>query len=219
MTMTDVSPVIALQYPPEDAEPMISADRLLPLVDATVPVYPDMKEPAIPGYQEILALSSVMLGYPDDELCNGRSEIVSALDAVPSSHPKTCLEHFARWWKDADPGQMRIHYVTTFDTRRGSALYVTYASCRDTALRGPALHAMKQLYTSYGYRPTEEELPDYLPTVCQFAALAPAEGALQALAMSYAGVEEIRDSLAAQKSPYSHILDAIASIIEKGVRP
>jgi len=191
---------------------------LLPLVDPTIPVYPEMREPTVPGYQEILALSSVMLGYPDDELCGERSEIVAAVDAVPSSHPKTCLGHFARWWVDADPGQMRIHYVTTFDTRRGSALYVTYASCRDTVLRGPALHAMKQLYTSYGFTPTEEELPDYLPTVCQFAALAPTEGALQALAMSYEGVEEIRGALAVQRSPYSHVLDAIAAIIEKGIQ-
>ena len=200
-----------------DAE-MSRGDDLLPLVGPTVPMYPEMREPTIPGYREALALSSVMLGYPDDELCAGRPEISSALEAVPSSHVKNHLAEFARWWADADPAKMRADYVTTFDTRRGSALYVTYASCRDTALRGPALHAMKQLYHAYGFTPTEEELPDYLPTVCQFAALAPTKGALQALAMAYEGVEEIRGALVAQKSPYAHILDAIAAIIEKGVR-
>jgi len=189
------------------------------LSEPSPPTYPQMREPTIPSYADILAVASVLLGYPDDDLCQARSQIAQVLDSLPSSHPKTRLVEFTRWWVDADPDQLRQDYVATFDTRRGCALYVTYASCRDTALRGPALHAMKQLYRANGFQPAEDELPDYLPTVCQFAALAPIEGALEALGYSYEGVREIHDGLIAQKSPYALVLDAIATIIEKGVRP
>ena len=175
-------------------------------------------EPAIPGITEVFVLISIMLGYPDEELCESREAIKQALTVIPpSSAQRECLE-FATWWVAVDPARLREDYVATFDTRRRSALYVTYNAYRDTDQRGVALYDMKQLYRSYGFRPTDEELPDYLPTVCQFAALAPTDGGLEALRLSRVGVHGIRQALIKQKSVYAHLLTAIEYIIEKGVK-
>ncbi|MCL2471781.1 MAG: nitrate reductase molybdenum cofactor assembly chaperone [Propionibacteriaceae bacterium] len=178
-----------------------------------------VQEPDLPGYKDALVLASVMLGYPDESLCLQRVSICQAVDQLPPSSVATCLKEFGRWWVDADPGLLRQDYVTTFDTRRGAALYVTYLDHGDNGTRGVALYDLKHLYRTYGFQPSDEELPDYLPTVCQFAALAPLEGALNALVMARAAVLGIHRNLAKSKSPYAHILAAIETIIEKGVQP
>ncbi|MCL2483607.1 MAG: nitrate reductase molybdenum cofactor assembly chaperone [Propionibacteriaceae bacterium] len=178
-----------------------------------------VQEPDVPGYKDALALASVMLGYPDDSLCLQRASICQAVDQLPASSVATSLRTFAHWWVDADPFQMRQDYVTTFDTRRGAALYVTYLDHGDNGTRGVALYDIKHLYRANGFQPSDEELPDYLPTVCQFVALAPLEGALNALVMAREAVIGIHRNLARARSPYAPILAAIETIIEKGVQP
>jgi len=110
-------------------------------------------------------------------------------------------------------------YVATFDTRRSSTLYMTYLSCGDTRERGQALLDFKQLYRSVGFVPTDDELPDFLPTICQFAALAPQDVALEAWKMARLGIDYVREALVKQASPYAHILAAIAMIVEKELEP
>ena len=176
-------------------------------------------QPAIPGLTEVLVLASLMLGYPDEDLCQLRQEIQQAVTVIPSSKAQKELLEFCSWWVHCDPARLREDYVATFDTRRRTALYVTYSAYRDTDQRGVALYDMKQLYRSYGFQATDEELPDYLPTVCQFVALAPVEAGSEALKLSAQGVRGIHEALIKQKSEYAHLLAAIDYVIEKGVKP
>lgn len=177
------------------------------------------EEPAVAGYADVLALASVMLGYPDEPLCAQRSAVCAAVEGLPGSAAKKELLGFARWWTKADPRDLQKAYVETFDTQRGNTLYVTYCEHGDSRSRGGALFDLKQLFRTYGFEPTDEELPDYLPTICQFAALAPLVGALEALAAARTAVASIHASLVAQASPYAHVLAAIKAIIDKGVKP
>src|SRR5262249_33750154 len=59
------------------------------------------------------------------------------------------------------------------DLRRRSALYLTYYRHGDTRRRGMALLAFKTAYRAAGLEPADAELPDYLPVVLDFAAVAP----------------------------------------------
>jgi len=166
--------------------------------------------------RDLLALAAVMLAYPDDALCSSRGDVVTALAGLPASKPAKLLAGFADWWAGADPAALRLEYVDTFDNRRRTALYVTYAVHGDERTRGQALYDLKQLYAEAGFETDTDELPDYLPMVCQFAALAPAEAGLAALGMARDGVQSVRQALEARGSKYGDVLAAIAWIIQKG---
>jgi len=98
------------------------------------------------------------------------------------------------------------HYVQTFDLRRRCALYLTYYRYGDTRKRGLAMLAFKTAYRDAGFIPREDELPDYLPMVLDFAAHA---GRGQRLLRGRrADLELLRRALAAAGSPYQDVVVA-----------
>ncbi len=155
---------------------------------------------------DLLALASVMLGYPDDRLCQSRARLADALAGLPASPAKSHLARFADWWLTMPPAELRQIYVATFDSRRGCSLDVTYSTCGDQRTRGQALHDVLSLFHSAGLEPATEELPDHLPTICQFAAMAPPPAARQALQVARAAAQGIHQGLAKQHSGYEPVL-------------
>lgn len=190
---------------------------------AAPPTSYKLREPNIPGYTDILAIASILLGYPDAALCEQRTAIYAVVAALPASPAQKALRKFTDWWAggspSASPQALRENYVATFDQQRNNALYVTYFAHADARSRGSALYGLKQLYRAAGFVPAGDELPDYLPTVCQFAALAPLDEALTALAAAREAVYAVQQNLASQGSPYADLFTAVQIIIEKGVRP
>jgi nitrate reductase delta subunit len=133
--------------------------------------------------------------------------------ALPPSGPARRLVGFGQWFLAADPADLRVDYVQTFDHRRRQALYVTFASAGETRRRGAALLAFQRLYAASGYRARADELPDYLPTVLQFAALAPAADSAAALELARPGIESIGRSLLAAGSPWAPLLAAVTELL------
>jgi nitrate reductase molybdenum cofactor assembly chaperone NarJ/NarW len=107
------------------------------------------------------------------------------------------------------PTEVAQHYVATFDLRRRCALYLTYPRYGDTRKRGMSLLAFKNAYRSAGFAPSEEELPDYLPLVLDFAALTPKGEAL--LHAHRADLELIRRALDQAGTPYADVLTAVCA--------
>jgi len=108
-----------------------------------------------------------------------------------------------------DPSAVAEHYVATFDLRRRCALYLTYYRYGDTRKRGMSLLAFKNSYRSAGYVPADQELPDYLPMVLDFAALTPRGTAL--LHAHRADLELLRRALHQAQTPYAGLLDAVCT--------
>ena len=63
--------------------------------------------------------------------------------------------------------------MQTFDLDKRSALYLTFYSLGDRRDRGLALLRLKKLYRAAGLPLEGSELPDYLPVMLEFAAVAP----------------------------------------------
>ena len=152
-----------------------------------------------------LLLISELLQYPDDELLARREELTADSPSEP-------LTRFLAWFRDAEPVTLAQHYVETFDLRRKSSLYLTYYLHGDTRRRGMALLTLKQTYRASGLVPPEDELPDYLPLVCEFAAIAGRRGE-SPLRRHRAGIELIRTALHDAGSPYADVLDALAALL------
>lgn len=158
-------------------------------------------------------LASVLLQYPTAALFEGLDE----LDAFAAgTSPKSARQAFGRFlaWLRATPSdQVAQHYVETFDLRRRCALYLTYYRYGDTRKRGMAMVIVKTAYRDAGYVPDEDELPDYLPMVLDFAALCPRGARL--LNGYRADLELLHRGLIKAESPYADVVSAVAAGLPK----
>lgn len=158
-------------------------------------------------HAERLKLLSLLLQYPRDELLAARAELAAAGDR------RGPVRRFLEWWLREDPRELRAAYVETFDFTRRNSLYLTYHVHGDRRQRGVALLRLKQRYASAGLDLVDDELPDYLPVMLEFAALAPADVGLAALAEARDAIELIRASLHDAGSPYALLLDGVAALL------
>jgi nitrate reductase molybdenum cofactor assembly chaperone NarJ/NarW len=156
-------------------------------------------------------LLSVLLRYPDERLVAARDELAAAVAALPRSPEKPPLERFLAHLARATPRELEQGYVETFDLRRRTSLYLTYYLHGDTRKRGMSLLRLKRLYAAAGLELAREELPDYLPLVLEFAALAPEGAGETVLRQHRPSLELLRASLHAAGSPYAHLLDAVCA--------
>ncbi|TMR22956.1 nitrate reductase molybdenum cofactor assembly chaperone [Nonomuraea zeae] len=109
------------------------------------------------------------------------------------------------------PGELAAHYVETFDLQRRCCLYLTYYTDGDTRRRGLSLAALKARYRTAGWELMEDELPDYLPVMLEFAALDPSGQAL--LEEHRAGLELLLAALAERDSPYELVIGTVCAAL------
>ena len=150
-----------------------------------------------------LKLLSLLLQYPTEELLAARTALADEARGGP-------VRRFLAWWCAREPAELRRAYVETFDFTRCNSLYLTYHVHGDRRQRGIALLRLKQRYAAAGLDLLDGELPDYLPVMLEFAALAPEDIGVAALAESRDAIELLRASLHDANSPYAWLLDAVA---------
>lgn len=157
-------------------------------------------------------IASTLLVYPDDRFLERRGELeaIAAKLAAPLRDP---LIEFFSTTAQMTLDEIQRHYVEIFDMRRRCSLFLTSWTHGDTRNRGMALVYFKEVYKDAGIVMTDEELPDHLAVVLEFAALVdPVEGNLL-LAEHRAPIELIRDALHAANSFYASVLDAIVATL------
>ncbi|MFG1703986.1 nitrate reductase molybdenum cofactor assembly chaperone [Nonomuraea sp. M3C6] len=110
---------------------------------------------------------------------------------------------------DLGPGELAAHYVETFDLQRRCCLYLTYYTDGDTRRRGQSLAALKQRYRTAGWDLMDDELPDFLPVMLEFAALDPSGAAL--LREHRTGLELLLAALKDRDSPYAHVIGTVCA--------
>jgi nitrate reductase delta subunit len=152
-------------------------------------------------------LGSVLLQYPTCALFQGLDELEAAARGLGQKPAREALTRFLGWLRVTDPSEVAAHYVQTFDLRRRCALYLTYYRYGDTRKRGMAMVVIKAAYRDAGFTPSEDDLPDYLPMVLDFAALAPRGERL--LHSHRADLELLRRALAKADSPYADVVSAV----------
>ncbi|WP_367319969.1 nitrate reductase molybdenum cofactor assembly chaperone [Streptomyces sp. HUAS ZL42] len=154
---------------------------------------------------------SLLLAYPDDQL---EQRLTLALK-VAATQPRTVggpLVRFAEHAGRIPLPDLAADYVATFDHRRRCCLFLTYYAHGDTRKRGLALLRLKQTYARAGWRVTDDELPDHLAVVLEFAATEPALGP-RLLTDHRAGLELLRLALHDAASPWAHVLDSVSATL------
>ncbi|MFD8005341.1 nitrate reductase molybdenum cofactor assembly chaperone [Streptomyces mirabilis] len=161
----------------------------------------------------LLRLCSLLLQYPDAELTTARPVLTAAVAALPPSPAVEHLAAFTPWIADQEPEALERHYVEMFDLRRKSSLYLTYYLHGDTRRRGMALLTLNQRYRAAGWDTAGGELPDHLPVVLEFAALAGPGGGEAPLRQHRRGLELIHRALTDADSSYRHVLAALLTLL------
>ena len=153
-------------------------------------------------------LASILLQYPTAALFDGLGDVEAAA-AGSSRASREAFARFLAWLRVTNPTEVARHYVATFDLRRRCALYLTYYRYGDTRKRGMAMLAFRAAYRAAGFEPTDDELPDYLPMVLDFAALTPSGEKL--LRAHRTDLELLRRALRQADSPYADVIEAISA--------
>jgi nitrate reductase molybdenum cofactor assembly chaperone NarJ/NarW len=166
-------------------------------------------------------LASVLLQYPTAALFAGLGELDAFAATTSPRQARAAFARFLAWLQATAPADVAQHYVQTFDLpssggrRQQSrcALYLTYYRYGDTRKRGLAMVAFKAAYRDAGFVPTQDELPDYLPMVLDFAALTSRGERL--LRSRRADIELLRRALAKAGSPYEDVVAAVCAALPK----
>ena len=163
------------------------------------------------GAQTELRLLALLLDYPDERLLDGRAEILGALAELERSPRRDAIETFATWLYDTDRFSIEQEYVASFDFSKRTTLHLSFYTYGDKRQRGMAMLALKERFAAAGlpFADGGANLPDYLPAVLEFAALAPVEDGDELLRQLRSGIEIIRAGLHASASPYAVLLDAV----------
>lgn len=162
--------------------------------------------------RQLYAALSVLLQYPDAatlKVIPRVRDLASALD-VESQRELTA---FTDWVESVSLLQAQSHYVDLFDRKRRACLYLSYYLNGDTRRRGMALVRFKELYREYGWEAENGELPDFLPTLLQFAAVGDDQVATDVLEAHRAGIVVLQQALTDAKSPYAHLVNALLTVV------
>jgi len=160
----------------------------------------------------LFKLCSLLLQYPDEPLIAGRGELLEAAADLGRRRSARLVREGCAALAAREPEGLRREYVETFDFRRRNSLYLTYHSYGDRRERGAALIALKQRYEGAGFELETGELPDYLPLMLEFRALAPEPGT-EALVEHREALEVLRGNLADARSPWAPIVGSICEAL------
>ncbi|HEY7597261.1 MAG TPA: nitrate reductase molybdenum cofactor assembly chaperone [Actinophytocola sp.] len=157
-------------------------------------------------------VQSLLLSYPDQQLLDRQPLLRAAVRRLPPAvgEPLAAfLDHL-----DATPlTELAADYVATFDHRKRFSPYLTYFAYGDTRKRGMALLRFKHAYRAAGLVLGEDELPDHLAVVLEFAATGDPAAGRRLLIEHRAGLELMRLGLREAGSPWAHVLDSVSATL------
>jgi len=156
--------------------------------------------------KKILRLLSILLQYPKsswlkiDEL----RQLASELEHLPM---KERVHSFLDYLAHNTCEELAEFYVITFDFSKHCNLYITSLLCPDDQKRGQVLADLKGIYREAGLEVDTEELPDYLPMLLEFLAIASQKSCKQVLEIVSPGIEKLWQQLIEKYSPYAALLE------------
>jgi nitrate reductase delta subunit len=153
-------------------------------------------------------VAALLLDYPGAQTLALLGRVRAELAGLPPVVAEPLLALLTHL-ETADRTALAADYVQTFDLRRRNCLHLTYYAYGDTRKRGMALLRFKHAYRTAGVELGDEELPDHLPVLLEFAACVDPDTGMRLLVEYRAVAELLRRSLADAGSPYAGALDAV----------
>jgi len=157
-------------------------------------------------------LAALALDYPGPSLLNMLDDLSDAAAQLPDE-VRVPLETLLTHLRVTAPLTLAADYVATFDLRKRASMHLTYYAYGDTRKRGMALLRFKHAYRHAGVELGDEELPDHLPVLLEFAATVDPIGGERLLGEHLPVIELLRLSLSDSGSPYAGALAAVVATL------
>lgn len=157
-------------------------------------------------------IAALLLDYPNEQMLATIDQIDDAAMQLPDEVGAHLLE-FIHHLRATPPITLAQQYVETFDMRRRSSMHLTFYAYGDTRKRGMALLRFKHAYRHAGVELGDEELPDHLPVLLEFAATVDPIGGERLLGEHVPVIELLRLSLADNGSPYAGVVAAVVATL------
>ncbi len=154
----------------------------------------------------MLAATARMLGYPDDQFTEMRSDMLDAIrSGIEDPILRERLERALESLYTIPLKELQELYVWTFDWKDKTGLYLTAHELGDSRERGAALILLQHIVQDAGFSLTNGELSDYIPMLFELLALRPDHVHVRALELRLAvACKRIRDNLD-EDSPYGEL--------------
>lgn len=129
------------------------------------------------------------------------------------------LTRFANAVAGLDDTALRAAYVAAFDLAPDTSPYLTHHEYADQRRRGLGLWALKTRIEAAGFVLPPGELPDHLPALLEFDAVAgrapedPLDGRLRAVA------DRLAERLRTAQSPYADVFEAVQAALPVAPSP
>jgi nitrate reductase delta subunit len=169
-----------------------------------------------------LKIASALLRYPGDELGAALPEIAAAIRTAGFTAPRAAaLLRLCRRLGAGNPLDRQEEYVRLFDRGRATSLHLFEHVHGDTRNRGPAMIELARAYESAGFALDTRELPDFVPLLFEFLAVAPPPVAQEVLAQAAPILDALHGRLMARGRPEARAYAAAiaAALDEAGVVP
>ena len=174
------------------------------------------RAPTLKYSQDVLTRAwqsaSMLMDYPGDDLFS-QLDLLAEVAATLPDKLGAGLAQTIHHLRTQPLYESQSDYVDTFDTRRRGCLFLTYFSNGETRKRGLALLRIKQVYTKAGLILTDDQLPDHLCVVLEFAATTDQQAGLKMILDNRAGLELLRLHLNEIDSPWRGALEAVCATL------
>lgn len=157
-------------------------------------------------------IAALLLEYPHQDFHDMLSVVEHALADLPDARAQM-VASTVEALRTQDVPDLERQFVETFDMHRKRSLYLTYFAHGDTRNRGVVLVQFKQAYRAAGVELPEDELPDFLPAVLEFAAVNDLATGIGLLLGHRPGLEVLRRSLAEIDSPWHGAVAAVCDTL------
>ncbi|MDZ5458625.1 nitrate reductase molybdenum cofactor assembly chaperone [Azohydromonas lata] len=157
---------------------------------------------------------AALLGYPGAELRAALPQLAQALDeegALPAAR-RDELRALMAGLQRGDAYELEERYVETFDRGCATSLHLFEHVHGDSRERGPAMIDLLQTYERAGLYLGDEELPDHLGVVLEFASTQPPAVAREFLGEMAHILNAVFSALLQRGSPYACVLGAVLEL-------
>ena len=154
---------------------------------------------------------SLLVGYPEGLAAQVPllRRVAATLAPAVGTPMRRFLDHVER----TDASTLAADYVAVFDHRKRCSLFLTYYAYGDPRKRGLALLSLKQRYSAAGLRLVDDELPDHLAVMLEYAAMVDPDLGRELLTAHRAGIELLRLALRELNSPWAAALDSVCATL------
>lgn len=160
--------------------------------------------------QRIYKLISLLLDYPDSELLDHLSTLENFVLELRDLEieDRLAILDLLQTWRGRRLIDIQSEYVQTFDLTPDHALHLTHHLFEEQdRARGPALVKLAGYFKAAGLEIEQQELPDYLPLLLEYAStLEDLDAARVFLHQARAAVRVIAENLEKSRSPYAPLL-------------